>query len=334
MKGQILDTKMNTSKISIMALAIALLVSCSGKDTDTASCLGNDCINRYYYVPYIVGSEMEFAYAMFMPKGTGRIDEAKVTCSIPGAEGTYLENNAYDTDEYGQDRPHRIGPPCTADNGCYIVKFEVDTVAATLRFHYVIPEEARGRNIRFHFDVKAGSQRASYDTPEYQVRKMDMKLDIAMTKSRCFFSMEDMAAYTAEEAESAGATIDFVWGYSTAFGANEDRSFFANAARLEKFSSFFSQTTPVVQLNDTRKMYRFTIIEPQLSRQEFDGFYIDDRDFETLKLDCDSDGLIGINNRNGFWMETSDGKYRAYVYCNAISAEACTISVKRYKLID
>lgn len=325
---------MNRTVTILAALALAALMSCSKGDRGIASGLGNDCINRYYYVPYIAGTEMEFAYAMFMPKGSGRIDEAEVVCSTPGAPGTFLDNNAYDVDEYGQDRPHRMGAPCVEESGKYTVTFDVDTVAATLRFHYIIPEEAKGKQIRFHFKVKAGNQVATFDTPDYYVRKMDMKLDIPMTKTSCFFSMETMEAYTAEEAEAAGIPIDFVWGYSTAFTTKEDRSFFANAARLDKFSAFFSQPVPAVQMNDTKNLYRFTIIEPQLGRQEFDGFYIDDRDFETLSLDCDSDGLIGINNRNGFWMETSDKKYLAYVYCNTLSAEACTISIKRYKVHD
>ena len=190
---------MNRTVTILAALALTALVSCSKGDQGIASGLGNDCINRYYYVPYIAGTEMEFAYAMFMPKGSGRIDEAEVACSMPGAPGTFLDNNAYDVDEYGQDRPHRMGGPCVEEGGKYTVTFDVDTVAATLRFHYIIPEEAKGKQIRFHFKVKAGTQVATFDTPEYYVRKMDMKLDIPITKSSCYFSMETMEAYSAEE---------------------------------------------------------------------------------------------------------------------------------------
>lgn len=323
---------MKMKKLFFISILLMGLCSCEEKSSILVTELGNDCINRYYYVPYIAGTEMEFAYAMYMPKGSGRLDECSVTCSIPGAEGTYLDNYAYSTDDYGQDLPHKMGEPEIVEGNTHTVKFDVDTIAATLRFHYMIPQEAKGKNVKFHFQVKAGSQTAVFDTPEYYVRKMDMKLDIPMTPQRCFFCMETMKAYTAEEADEAGVPIDFVWFYSTAFTAKDDRSVFANPARIDNFSSFFSGELPNTDLRDSRKMYRYTIIEPQLGRQEFDGFYIDDRDFETLELDCDSDGLIGINNRNGFWMETADAKYRAYVYCNSLSAEACKISVKRYKI--
>ena len=312
-----------------------MLFSCDRQSSMLVDKLGNDCINRYYYVPYIAGSEMELVYAMYMPKGSGRLDVCSVQCSIPGAEGTYLENNAYSVNDYGLDEACRMGEPCEHDgNGLYTVKFDVDTVAATLRFHYIIPEQARGHNVNFHFRVKAGDQEAEFVTPEYYIRKMDMELDIPLTRDRCWFCMETMKAYTAEEAEEAGVPIDFVWFYTTAVSAKDDRSVFANPARIDTYSSFFSQASPLVELRDTKKMYRYTIIEPQLGRQEFDGFYIDDKDFECLTLDCDSEGLMGINNRNGFWMETSDGKYKAYVYCNALNAESCTISVKRYNMRD
>ena len=34
----------------------------------------------------------------------------------------------------------------------------------------------------------------------------------------------------------------------------------------------------------------------------------------------------------GLWIETGDGKYRAYVFINKIAANTVTISAKRYAL--
>ncbi len=312
---------------------ILLATGCEKESSMLVTRLGNDCINRYYYVPFIVGSEMEFAYAMFMPRGSGRLEEASVRCSIPGAEGTYLDHVAYSTDEYGQDKPWPMGNPNTVEDGCHTVTFTADTIAATLRFHYIIPEEARGKKIDFHFSVRASNgQTADYDITGCQVRKMDMKLDIKMTPTRCFFSIDKMKALTAAEADFEQVPVDFAWAYSTAVTDKSDRSGFFNAARLDDFSTWYSFPTLSSPANDTKKMYRYNIIEPQLGRQEFDGFYIDDRDFETLRLDCDTAGLIGINARNGFWVETADGRYRAYIYCNETGAESCTVSIKRYTL--
>lgn len=320
----------------ILALAVlGSVISCRKAATMLVTDLGNDCINRYYYVPYIVGTEMEFAYAMYMPRGFGRIEEASVQCTFPGAAGTRFDNYAYSTDDYGQDLPHRVGDICSDDgNGKYTVTFDIDTVAATLRFHYVIPEQARNKDISFHFQVRGAGRTATFDTPQYHVRKMDMKLDIPVTKDRCFFCMETMQTYTREEVNTAGVPVDFAWVYCSSFTDKSDRSVFFNPARVDEFEGLFSMEMPETELRDTKKMYRYTIIEPQLGRQEFDGFYIDDRDFETLSLDCESAGLAGINNRNGFWVETADAKYRAYVYCNTLNTDNCTISVKRYRIKD
>ncbi|MCQ2184302.1 MAG: DUF4466 family protein [Bacteroidales bacterium] len=319
---------------AILALS-ALLCSCSGNVNriQVTDKLGNDCINRYYYVPYIVGTTMEFAYAMFMPSGSGRLESASVECSFPGAEGTFLEHRAYSTDDYGQDLPHQIGNPCTESGSKYTVEFVRDTTAATLRFYYVIPEEARGKDVSFHFTCTASTgETVSYDIEPCHVRNMTMKLDIKMTQAQCYFSLATLEAYTAAQAEFNEIPIDFVWGYSTDFADKSNRSTFINPACVGEFTDFFDIKTSGLKMNDTRKMYKFNIIEPQLGRQEFDGFYIDDRDFLSLDLNCDTHWIPGINNRTGFWVETADGKYRAYIYCNAVSADNCTVSVKRYTM--
>lgn len=320
----------------IILICLALASSCtkSLNVKHAADRLGNDCINRFYYVPYIVGTTMEFAYAMYMPEGSGKLQSASVQCTFKGAEGTFLEHNTYSTDDYGEDLPHQIGNPCVVDGSKYTVNFLRDTTASTLRFHYVIPEEARGKEISFHFSCLASTgETVSYDIGPCRVREMDMKLDMKLTPSKCYFSLDKMEAYTAAQAEFLEVPIDFVWGYSTSFDDKSNRSTFLNPARVGKFTNWFTFQQSGIKMNDTAKMYRYNIIEPQLGRQEFDGFYIDDRDFLSLELNCDTDWLPGINNRNGFWVETSDGKYRAYVYCNFVSADYCTISVKRYTMI-
>jgi len=316
----------------VLPILILFAASCTKQSTMIVTSLGNDCINKTYYVPYIVGTEMLFSYAMYMPKGSGHLSEARVQCSIPGDTGSYLDNYAYTTDNYGQDLPHRMGGKCSSEFGNYCVTFDVDTIAATLRFHYVIPEEARGKKVKFNFSVKSSDgQTASFETPEYQIRKMTMKLDIPITPERCFFSLENLQAYTKAEAEEQNIPIDFLWGYSSLFKDSADRSFFGNPARTSSYSTYFTKSVPST-VRDTPNMYRYTIIEPQLGRQEFDGFYIDDRDFETLTINSNTDVLIGVLNCNGFWIETADKKYKAYVYCNSYASDGCKVSIKRYTL--
>lgn len=317
-------------KYIILPFLCLLALSCKKEGITVATELGCDCINRYYYEPFIVGTQMEFAFAMYMPKGSGRLNSAEVICSIPGAEGTSLENYAYSTDDYGQDLPHRIGDRCVVDGNKYTVSFDVDTVATTLRFHYVVPEEARGRKVDFNFAVSdSNGKKAEYDITDCEIREMEMKLDIPLTPERCFFSLEELNSYTKAEAEEKNVQIDFLWGYSGLFSDKGDRSFIGNPARVADYGQFFTAPIPRTAV-DTPKMMRYNILDHQLARQEFSGFYIDDRDFRTLNINCSTSIIIGLQNRTGFWVESADGKYRAYVYCNSYSAEGCVLSVKRY----
>ena len=41
---------------------------------------------------------------------------------------------------------------------------------------------------------------------------------------------------------------------------------------------------------------------------------------------------LRMGEQYGAWVETADGKYRAYVYVNSVAANKMTISVKRYKM--
>jgi hypothetical protein len=41
---------------------------------------------------------------------------------------------------------------------------------------------------------------------------------------------------------------------------------------------------------------------------------------------------LRMGEQYGVWVETADGKYRAYVYVNSVAANKMTISVKRYKM--
>jgi hypothetical protein len=58
--------------------------------------LQNDVIKRSLG-PNIVTQGIEFAYAMAIPPSKGKLLSAEVEASIPGATGTYLENNSYFT---------------------------------------------------------------------------------------------------------------------------------------------------------------------------------------------------------------------------------------------
>ena len=54
--------------------------------------------------------------------------------------------------------------------------------------------------------------------------------------------------------------------------------------------------------------------------------------FETIDMSKCTNYILGLKEEAGAWVETADGKYRAYVYINKASASEVTVSVKRYKM--
>src|SRR2546421_6382722 len=136
--------------------------------------LQNDVIKRSLG-PNVVGLNIEFAYAMALPKAKGKLVSAEVEASIAGAPGTYLENNSYYTTGGGVDVPVLVGQPSVTQGTKTTVNFTVDTSASTLRYFYVIPEAARGKTVSFTFSAKSSDgQSVSYNMGPYTIAKMDM----------------------------------------------------------------------------------------------------------------------------------------------------------------
>ena len=95
---------------------------------------------------------------------------------------------------------------------------QASLIAATVRYAYVVPAEAKGKNISFTFSSTSSTgAKASYSTPSYPVSKMDMKRLIELgNEGACYFSIEDMKAYTKEEVttQSLASKIDFIYIHS------------------------------------------------------------------------------------------------------------------------
>src|SRR5690606_4254041 len=137
---------------SALLLACAFMgVSCDDEPVlmrDAVTSLSNDCIKRSLPIaPNLVGEEIEFAYAMAIPTELGTLTSAEVVASIPGATGTYFDPNSYNTNASGQDVPVLVASDSQTSGATTSVQFTVDTAAATLRFYYIIPEEARGKEV-------------------------------------------------------------------------------------------------------------------------------------------------------------------------------------------
>jgi len=291
--------------------------------------LHNDCIKRTLG-PNVVGLNIEFAYAMALPKSEGKILSAQVEASIAGTPATYLENRSFSTNGSGVDVPITVGSPSVTTGTKTEVVFSKDTCAATLRYYYIIPEEARGKSVKFTFTAKASNgQTVSYDMGPYTIAKMDMKLDLVVSdNNNSYISIADMTAYNAANAATNAAKIDLVYLYRSYTTASFNHALVAPSASADYKPGI---TLPAGVFNSAKIVKVWALRDQQLARLQY-GIYIDDVDFQEIDFTGAPDYAINMKAEAGIWIETADGKYRAYIYVNKIdnTAKTMTISIKRY----
>lgn len=273
---------------------------------------------------------LEFAYAMALPQADGKIISAKVEASIAGAPATYLEHRSFSTNASGVDVPVIVGAPSVNSGTKTEVVFSVDTCAATLRYFYIIPEEARGKTVEFTFSAKASNgQTVTYEMGPYSITNMDMKLDLVVSdNNNAYISIADMAVYNAETAATNAANIDLVYLYRAITGITFNHALVAPASSAD----YLPEVTLPVGVNKSTKIWKVWALRDQhLARLQY-GVFIDDLDFHELDFTGAPDYAINLRAESGTWVETADGKYRAYVYVNKIdnTKKEMTISIKRY----
>jgi hypothetical protein len=319
--------------IAILLAAVLLTTfSACSEDSDSSGKLNNKCIKRTLG-PNVVGNQIYLVYAMAMPYGSGRLESCTVTASIAGAAGTWMEHNSYHTNSSGIDVPVPVGNPSVTDGATTTVTFKVDTCAATLRYYYVIPEEARGREVSFTFTAKAADgETISHSMGPYKICKQYMKRDITLSKSICYISIEDMAAYTLAEAQNIPDKIDlcYLWRNKKSQGVEFGHTFAAPVADKEWLDNL---TVPATMTRNVYMRKEWGIIDGHLTDEPDYGTYIDDLDFETIQLQGMPNYCINMKEKGGMWIETADGKYRAYLYINSLkSISGGVISIKRYNM--
>lgn len=326
--------KFKYSILICLAAAAALFISCDQEQKllkDPVTQLSNDCIKRTLPTqPNIVGQEIEFAYAMAIPAKLGKLSSAQVEATIAGAEGTRFDPNSYNTDNSGKDIPVPVCSESQTSGPKTSITFSADTCAATLRYYYVIPEAARGKQVSFKFSVKSSNgQSAEFELGPYDISKMDMTIKKELVNGvACYLSFhqegEAVHVYTAEEASSA-SDIDLVYVYSTL--ADVTHAFFTPAAPADLHPGV---TLPSGMANS--KLVRvYNLQDRQLSDLN-NAKYIDDLDFRQKDFSGAQSYALRMGEQYGAWVETADGKYRAYIYVNSVAANKMTISVKRYKM--
>ena len=292
--------------------------------------LNNDCIKRSLG-PNIVGMNIEFTYAMALPNATGKLVSAQVEATIAGATGTYLENKSYYTNGSGVDVGIVVGSPSVTTSTKTEVIFSKDTCASTLRYFYYIPEEARGKSVSFTFSAKSSDgESVSYTMGPYVISKMDMKLDLVLSdNSNSYLSIADMAVYNSAAAVTNADKIDLVYLYRAITGITFLHSL-VSPANTEYLPGV---TLPAGVTKSTKVSKAWALRDFNLARLQY-GIYIDDVDFDVIDLKDAPNYAINTKAEAGVWVETADGKYRAYVYVNKVdnTAKTMTVSIKRLQV--
>lgn len=331
----------NKSLICLLALALFMggFTACQHEEGNPT--FGDKCIKRSLG-PNVWSTQMEFAYAMAIQPSLGNLVEAKVEASIPGAEGTLLENQSWHAKLDGMDTAIVVGEPCVTEGTLSTVKFNMDTCASTLRYYYTIPEEAKGKEVSFTFSATASNgETVSIPMGPYTVASMDMKLDIALTAAKCYISLEDMEAYTAAEAEAMPEKIDLVYLYRGLEYTQDTIDFghaFVSPAADPKF---LPKVTLPAGVNRDTKIRDVGIKDAHLARLHLKddpeaqpAIFIDDIDLRDMDMSTMPDYALDLIANDGMFLETQDGKYKAYVYVNKanLGRAGATISMKRYTM--
>lgn len=320
-------------KILLTLFIVAGLVSCTKdeeyKVPDPISSLTNDVIKRSLG-PNIASLPIEFVYAMAIPKSKGKLAYAEVESSIEGATGTYLEHRSYYTNSSGVDIPVTVATPASKDGRTSRVAFSVDTNAAALRYFYVVPDAAKGKEVSFTFKVTGtdGSV-ATYKMGPYKVTKMDIKRNIAVSNGNlAYVSVENMTAYNATDAATNAAKVDLVYLYRTT-----PASFLHGLVSPGSDPVNLSGVTLPAGVNRKSKLQKtFNLQDRNLAQLQF-GIYVDEIDFQQIDLKSAPDNATGLRAEAGTWVETQDGKYRAFIFVNSVNANgSAVISMLRYPM--
>jgi hypothetical protein len=293
--------------------------------------LQNDCIKRTIG-PHVAGLNLEFVYAAALGQGQGKLTTMQVDASIAGAAGTYMEHRSFHTNTSGNDVPVEVGNPSVTNGAVTEVTFTRDTMAAALRYYYMIPEEARGRTVSFTFTAKASTgETVTYSMGPYTIAKMEMKRDIVLSDNNmAYFSIADMTAYDAANAAAKAASIDLVYLHRAITGINFNHALVAPAANPDFLPGI---TLPPGVNKDAKVTRTWALRDQHLARLQY-GIFVDDVDFEQLNMSNASNYAINLRAESGAWVETADGKYRAYIYVNSVNntARTMTVSIKRYQV--
>ncbi|HEY4290921.1 MAG TPA: DUF4466 family protein [Puia sp.] len=323
--------------LAILVLAVVALSGTSCKKSDYAlptpsDKLQNQAIKRTLG-PNIVGQQIEFAYAMAILPSKGKLVSCTAVASIAGAAGTFMENRSFYTASNGADVGVPVGTPAVTSGATTTVTYNHDTSAATLRYYYVIPETARGKTVSITFTATSSDgESISTVMGPYTVAKMDMKLNMKVSDGNLMYiSIGDTAVYNATDAAAHAGSVDLVYLYRNLTTSAFNHALAAPAADPQ----YLPGVTLPAGVNRTAKLLKtFNLQDHNLApNEQYGGIFIDDIDLQTIDLSNSPNYAINLKQDAGVWVETADGKYRAYIFFNAVTTSGtATISMKRYAL--
>jgi hypothetical protein len=283
--------------------------------------------------PNIVGQQIEFAYAMAILPSKGKLVACKAEASIAGAPGTYMENRSFYTAQNGADVGVPVGSPAVTTGTTTTVTYNHDTSAATLRYYYVIPEAARGKTVTITFTATSSDgESISTVMGPYTIAKMDMKLNMKVSDGNLMYiSIADTAVYNATDAAAHAGSVDLVYLYRNLATSAFNHALAAPAADPVYLPGV---SLPTGVNRSARLLKAFNLQDHNLApTEQYGGIFIDDIDFMNANLSNEPNFAINLKQGAGVWIETADGKYRAYIYFNAVTnTGTATISLKRYAL--
>lgn len=320
----------------VLGLFVLVFTGCKEKEYEvptSPSGLQNDLIKRSLG-PSIVGMDIEFAYAMALLPEKGKLASATVTASIAGATGTYMDNKFYTTTSGGLEVGTVVGTPSVNSGNTTTVTYNADISAATLRYFYRVPEEARGKEVTFTFSVTStNGETNSYKSGPHPIRRMDIKKNlIVIDPTACYLSIADMAVYDAAFAAANPSKIDLVYLYRAITGVTFNHALVAPTASAEYRPGI---TLPAGLTNKTKLIKAWDIRDQQLVNTTglATSVFVDDIDLQQRNFADAPDFAINTRAESGVWVETADGKYRAYIYVNSVTntttSKQMVIGIKR-----
>jgi Domain of unknown function (DUF4466) len=316
----------------IFVVALLLFIGCKKEEyaiPTAKDVLQNTAIKRTLG-PNIVTQTIDLAYSAAILPSKGKLTSIQVDATIAGATGTLLENRSFFTNGSGVDVGVTVGSPSVNEGTKTTVNFTVDTSAATLRYSYVIPEEARGKTVSFTFSAKSSNgETVSTTMGPYTVAKMDMVRLLNVKTDSAYISIADLKVYDPKTAAANASKIDLIYLFRNITTSAYNHALISPAADTAYRAGL---VLPTGLTNSTKMQKVFNLQDFNLARLQF-GIYIDDKDFQDIDLTNAPNYALNLRAEAGVWVQTADNKYKAYVFINSVTATGtAVISIKRYAL--